>query len=101
MGRLWSTLALVAVLAGLGGYIYFVDAKKSSSSIADKQQVFDGLQADKIEELSVTNDGETSTLKKAEGTWKMTAPAAADADQNEASTLTSNLANAEINRVID
>jgi hypothetical protein len=101
MGRLWSTLALVAVLAGLGGYIYFVDAKKSSSSIADKQKVFDGLQADKIEELSVTSDGETSTLKKADGTWKMTSPAAADADQNEASTLTSNLANAEINRVID
>jgi hypothetical protein len=101
MGRLWSTLALVAVLAGLGGYIFFVDAKKSSSSVAEKQKVFEGLQADKLQELTLTNDGETSTLKKADGTWKMTAPTASDADQNEVSTLSSNLVNAEINRVID
>ena len=94
MGRMWSTLVLVAVLAGLGGYIYFVDSKRTSTGVADKQKVFDGVQADKIEELTLTNDGETSTLQKTDGTWKMTAPAPADADQNEVSTLTSNLANA-------
>src|SRR5262245_7569992 len=101
MGRLWSTLALVAVLAGLGGYIYFVDSKRPSSTIAEKKKVFDGVQADKLEEITVTNEGETSTLHKADGTWKMTAPAASDADQNEASTLTSNLSSIEVNRVVD
>jgi hypothetical protein len=94
-------LALVVVLAGLGGYIYFVDSKRPASDIAAKQKVFEGLSADKIEEITLTNDGESSTLKKADGTWKMTAPAAADADQNEASTLTSNLTNLEVNRVVD
>ena len=101
MGRLGSMLALVAVLAGLGGYIYFVDAKRPASDIAAKQKVFDGLASDKIEEITLTNDGESSTLKKADGTWKMTAPTASDADQNEVSTLTTNLAGAEVNRVID
>ena len=101
MGRLWSMLALVAVLAGLGGYIYFVDAKRPASDLAAKQKVFDGVTADKIEEITVTNDGESSTLRKADGTWKMTAPIGSDADQNEVSTLTSNLASVEVNRVID
>ena len=94
-------LALIAVLAGLGGYIYFVDAKRPASAIAEKEKVFADLTADKIEEISVTSDGESSTLRKADGAWKMTAPIAADADQNEISTLTSNLSSLEINRVID
>ena len=101
MGRLWSMLALVAVLAGLGGYIYFVDSKRPTSGTAEKEKVFAGVTADKLEEITVTNDGESSTLRKADGTWKLTAPEASDADQNEVSTLTSNLASVEINRVID
>src|SRR5262245_2205738 len=94
-------LALVVVLAGLGGYIYFVDSKRPSSDVAAKQKVFEGLAAEKIEEISLTNDGESSTLKKDNGTWKMTAPAASDADQSEVSSITSNLTNLEVNRVID
>jgi hypothetical protein len=35
MRGLTSTLILVAVLAGLGGYIYFVDAKRPASTGAD------------------------------------------------------------------
>ena len=32
MGRLTSTLLLVVVLAGLGGYIYFVDSKRPADA---------------------------------------------------------------------
>lgn len=100
MRRLGSTIALVVVLAGLGAYIYFVDSKRPASGIEEKQKVF-AVEADKIEEITVTSAGETSTLRKVDGAWKMTAPVQADADQSEISSLTSNLASMEINRIVD
>jgi hypothetical protein len=100
MRGLWSTIALVVVLAGLGGYIYFVDSKRPAGGIEEKQKVF-SVEADKIEEITLTAENETSTLRKADGTWKLTAPVAADANQTEVSSLTSNLASLEVNRVVD
>ena len=100
MRRLTSTIALVVVLAGLGAYIYFVDSKRPAAASRRKQKVFT-VEADKIEEITVTSDGETSTLRKADGTWQMTAPVQADADQTEVSSLTTNLSTLEVNRVID
>ncbi len=100
MRGLWSAIALVVVLAGLGGYIYFVDSKRPAARIEEKQKVF-SVEADKIEEITITAEGETSTLRKADGTWKMVTPVAADADQNEVSTMTTNLSGIEVNRVIE
>ncbi len=100
MRGLISTIALVVVLAGLGGYIYFVDSKRPAGGVEEKQKVF-AVEADKIEEMTVTADGETSTLRKADGAWKMTAPLAVDADTSEANSLTSAISSLEINRVID
>jgi hypothetical protein len=100
MRGLWSTIALVAVLAGLGAYIYFVDSERPSPGMEPRDKVFT-VEADAIEEITLTSGGETSTLRKADGTWKMTAPQAVDADQSEVSTLTSNIASLEVNRVVD
>src|SRR4051812_44444082 len=104
MRGLRSTMALVVVLAGLGAYIYFVTWKKTDTdaSTSKQEKVFAGLQADKIEELKVTSDkGETTTLKKDNGAWQVTAPVATKADETEVSGLTSNLASVELTRVID
>ena len=61
MRGLTSTLILVVVLAGLGGYIYFVDSKRPAASAdgssATKEKVFT-VEADKINELRVTYQGE-------------------------------------------
>jgi hypothetical protein len=100
MGRLTSTILLVVVLAGLGGYIYFVDSKRPSPGSESRDKVFT-VEADKIEEITLKSGGETTTLKKTDGTWKMTAPMQVDADQNEVSSLTSNIASLEVSRVID
>jgi hypothetical protein len=100
MRGLTSTILLVAVLAGLGGYIYFVDSERPATGIEPRAKVFT-VDADAIEEITLTSGGETSTVRKADGTWKMTAPQAVDADQSEVSTLTSNIASLEVNRVID
>lgn len=102
MRGLTSTLILVLVLAGLGGYIYFVDWKKPEAGIAGeaKAKVFT-LEADKIEEMRLTAGGETSLLRKADGAWKMVEPTPTDADQNEASSLATAIAGLEMNRTID
>ena len=41
-----STLALLVVLLGLGGYIYFVTSKKADDAEAPKEKLFKGLNVD-------------------------------------------------------
>jgi len=100
MRGLWSTIALIVVLAGLGAYIYFVESKRPQSGLEDKQKVFT-VESDKIEEITITSDKETTAVRKSDGTWQLTAPVQTDADQTEISSLTTNLATLEVNRVID
>ena len=104
MRGLTSTLILVVVLAGLGGYIYFVDSKKPAAgadgSSATKEKVFT-VEADKINELRVTYQGESSLLKKEESGWKMIEPTSIEADPPEAIGVATALTNVEIVRVID
>jgi Domain of unknown function (DUF4340) len=104
MRGLTSTLILVVVLAGLGAYIYFVDSKRpaqsADSSSATKEKVFT-VEADKITELRVSFQGESSLLRKDEGGWKMIEPAQIDADPPEAIGVATSLSNVDIVRVVD
>src|SRR5438046_2353081 len=103
MRGLRSTIALVAVLAGLGAYIYFVTWKKTPETAASKQEkVFTGVEADKVEELKVTSDkGDVTTLKKENGAWTIVAPLMSKADESEANAITSAIGQLEVVRVID
>ena len=103
MRGLKSTLALAVVLAGLGGYIYFVALKKPADDGTPKlEKVFASLQAGKINELKVTSsNGETTTLKKDKTGWQMTAPLAVKASEMEASTITGDLTTLEVSHVVD
>lgn len=98
MKGLWSTLALVAVAVGLGAYIYFVDSERTDGEV--KEKVF-SVAADDIETLRVTAKGETSVLKKTDGTWMLVEPVATDADQNEVTALLGGLTSLDITREVD
>lgn len=98
MKRMWSTLVLVAVAAGVGAYIYFIDAKRPETEL--KEKLF-SVAADDVEELRVTAKGETSVLKKTDGKWMLVEPVATDADQNEVTTLLGSLTSLEITREVD
>ncbi len=100
MRGLTTTVLLVLVLAGLGAYIYFVDSERPAGGGEEREKVF-AVEADQIETITVTAKGESTTLTKADGVWKITAPATADADATEASNLASAIAGIEINRVLD
>ena len=105
MRGLKSTIALVVVLAGLGAYIYFVTNKlpEGGASTAKKlDKVFQGYEADKIEEIKISSAaGDATTLKKEGGAWQVTQPITARADESEVSGITTALGQAEVSRVID
>jgi hypothetical protein len=107
MRGLPSTIALIVVLAGLGAYIYFVDNKRPASTsgpggttVESKEKVF-SVEADKVEEVRVTADKETTLLKKTDGTWRIVEPTQVDADQTEASGLTTSITGIETGRVVE
>ena len=101
MRSVWSTLVLIVVLAGLVGYIYFVDANREPGE-GDREQAFASVTADDIEEVRITSaDGDTSRLRKSDGTWQLVEPVQAEADENEISSITSSLASLDIQRVVD
>jgi Domain of unknown function (DUF4340) len=103
MGRLRSFIALLVVGLGLGAYIYFVESERAPSSDAKpKAKVFDGVQADKIEEITIAmKDGDRTTLTKSGNDWQIVAPLKTAADQTEASGLATNLTTLEVQHVVD
>ena len=97
-----STIALLAVLIGLGAYIYFVDREKPLESTTKKDKVFTGVTADDIEELEIkAEDGAVSKLKKSDSKWSLVEPIAAESDSGEVSSIASSVADVEIQRVVD
>ena len=99
MRGLTTTIILVLVLAGLGGYIYFVESERPAGGVEEREKVF-AVEADAIEEVTVTAEGQTTTLRKTDGTWQITAPVAVEADSTEVTSLTSALAALDISRVV-
>ncbi|MEI6668327.1 MAG: DUF4340 domain-containing protein [Acidobacteriota bacterium] len=98
-----STFILLAVFLGLLGYVYFVGEKKPVGKDAGdpKQKVF-AVEADKIEELRVKGaKGEPTVLKKVGGAWTMVEPAQTRADETEVTSIATNLASLENQRVVD
>ena len=103
MRGLTSTIVLIVVLAGLGGYIYFVDSKRpepGGDGGAANEKVY-ALEVDKIDELKLTYNGETSLLRKSASGWTMVQPVQTEADPAEAISLAQALTNLERVRVLD
>jgi Domain of unknown function (DUF4340) len=102
MRGLWSTIVMVLVLAGLVGYIYFVDSEREPSGTTAREKLFTSLEADDIEEVQVKSaDGETTRLQKTDGNWQLVEPVKTAADTNEITSIASSLASLEIQRVVD
>src|SRR5690242_7324816 len=102
MRGLRSTLVLLAILAGLVGYIYFVDSKKPAAGADTKEKVFTGVAADSIEAVEFKSaDGQTSKVEKAGDQWKLVDPVQADADAAEVSAVANAIATLDVDRVLD
>jgi hypothetical protein len=102
VGGLKSTIVLLVVLAGLGGYIYFVESERDPAAADAKAKAFNELAVDNIEEIRIKNaDGETSRLQRVGTDWQILEPNKAAADNGVVGTVTSNLSSLEVQRVVD
>ena len=96
-----SFVVLLVIAAALGGYLYY-DSKHPSTDEKKLEKVFPDLQSDQIDRITVKSEkGETTTVQKQSGAWRVTQPVPAGADESELSGLTSNLSSMEIQRVVD
>jgi len=101
MRGLRSFLALLVVLIGLGAYLYFVESNREPSDADRLEKVF-AVEPTAIDEITVkAESGERTTLRKSGDDWQIVEPVTTAPDTAEVSGLTSNIANLEIQRVID
>ena len=91
----------MALLAGLGAYIYFVESKKEPASDKKKEKVF-ALDKAKVGTLSlVSKDGPAIRLVKDQSKgWRMVEPSEVLADASEADAIVSALEALEIDDVV-
>jgi hypothetical protein len=104
MGRGRTTLLLLIVALGLGAYIYFVESERDPASerAEPRDRVFEGLDAERLEEIRVRSSaGESTTLRRENDRWRIVDPVEADADQAEASSIATTLTSLDVQRVVD
>ena len=102
MGRTGSTLILLVVALGLGGYLYFVESERPVADEDAKKKVFT-YDSTKINQLQIkSSTGEVTALRKgANDVWTIVQPTNAPADRNVVSDIVTNLANLEEQRIVD
>lgn len=98
-----SLLLLVVIAAALGGYIYFVEMKRdpaAEDATTTREKVFT-ISPGSIEEVEITNAAaETTKVVRQDAAWVLTAPAQAEADTVEISTVVSSIESLEQTRVV-
>jgi hypothetical protein len=103
MRGLRSTIALLAVLIGLGAYIYFVTWEQDGNSAAsDEKKVFQSIESDDIQELTIkAESGDRTTVRKEGESWRIVAPIQTGASVSDVIAAASALANLDVVRVVD
>lgn len=97
--RLRSTLLLAVILAGLGAYLYFVEAKRGDE--ADAKTTLLDVEPDAVTALTLTYGDREIALERRDGAWHLTKPLAAAADDLAVKNLLRAVAEAEIKKSID
>jgi hypothetical protein len=101
MRRFVSTIVLLLVLAGLVGYIYFVDRDRDPAATETREKPFT-VSPENIEEVVVRNAaGETARVQRIDANWQVVEPEQAAADATEVASVTSSLASLEVQRVVE
>jgi muconolactone delta-isomerase len=101
MRGLRSFLALLVILIGLGGYLYFVESERTPDAADDRDLAFE-LEAEQIDALRIrSSSGEQTALERTGDAWQVVEPLSAPADPSEVSSLTSSLATLRVQRALD
>lgn len=97
-----STVAGAVVLAGLAGYIYFVDWDRPIGEEDARERVFAATASDDVEEVAITlaADG-TTRVRKVDGAWRIVEPIETAADEGELSSIAGSLATLDIQQEVE
>lgn len=88
--RFRTTLALLLLLVGLGGYVYLVELPKAERE-EEAKKLFP-VSADAIERVVLEYTDRTIEAVRVDGKWRLVQPVEADADATAVSTLTKAIA---------
>ncbi|HVW05851.1 MAG TPA: hypothetical protein VHB78_12645, partial [Vicinamibacterales bacterium] len=96
-----SLLVLLVLAAGLGAYIYFVEAKREPGGTEKKDKVFT-VDASKIDDVEVhAAAGDVTHLKKTGDTWAIVSPVSAPVDEPTVTGLVDAIATLDVDSVVD
>jgi hypothetical protein len=96
-----STLALLVVALGLGGYIYFVESERPPGAPPEPADTLFDFESDDITSLTVASEsGDRTVLEKTDNRWRLVAPFESNVDITELVGVTSSLATLESQRVV-
>jgi uncharacterized protein DUF4340 len=98
-----NTYIALALAAGLGAYLYFVESKREPGSQEKaKEKVFAALKdgKEKVKEVTLVRPAETVQLVKGSEGWRMVAPQSVKADAAEVDGLLSSLESLEMDEVV-
>src|SRR5512132_2399751 len=102
MRRERSFIILLVLAIAFGSYVYFVERKRpAAGESSSKPKVFEKIDADKIDQITVATPNEKTELKKVGGKWQIVQPIAAGVDASEIGNLTSNLSTLDRDDVVD
>ncbi|MBI3782540.1 MAG: DUF4340 domain-containing protein [Deltaproteobacteria bacterium] len=94
--RLRSTLILLVVLLGLGGYMYWVELPKEKEE-AQKKTLFQ-FKTDEVAEVSLVYQDHEIALKKQGDEWHMTKPLDVGADKVSVDNLVNAISECEVKK---
>ena len=96
-----STLVLLVVALALGAYIYFVESGRPPAGTPDPPETVFDVDSDDIDSLAVTaGNGDRTVIEKDGDRWRIVEPFPVNVDVAEVVSLTSSLANLEMQRVV-
>ena len=71
---------LLVIVVALGGYLYFVESKRTPGDDGPKKEKVFTVEADKIEEIAIkAESGEQTALKKSGTDWQIVSPVSGQA----------------------
>jgi hypothetical protein len=93
------TALLALILVGLGAYLYFVESKQAPEG-SGKQTLLE-ITADDVSAITLAYGDREIGLERRDGTWRMTKPVDAPADELAVKNLIRAIADAEVKKTID
>ncbi len=104
MTHYWPTVLLAAILAGLGGYLYFVELPEQRTEVVtatQAKQILPFTEAQITAMKVLSHSGEVVLSQTTGQPWAIVAPIQTDADQRQVQAMLRALATGKVSRLVE